>query len=226
METCHGNFLYGWSSLQVVWWMSEALLGALAPHSSLALQCLLRPPGLHAHPRLRGHHLLEGRCPHHGTVPQGSAWDTASLTGGCWHGRCSHLRFHVHIFLEKLWLSGWDACLSSHSTLLIPLSCPFRSSPVHDYVVHCRWQTGLQMHGGRCAGCLGSIPFARSAAKCQECDTTAHIKCSQELPSTCGLPMQFAEHLSKGRPAHSPEKRPSSWADSPNVLQGWLKMPR
>lgn len=82
------------------------------------------------------------------------------------------------------------------------------------------------MHGGRCAGCLGSIPFARSAAKCQECDTTAHIKCSQELPSTCGLPMQFAEHLSKGRPAHSPEKRPSSWADSPNVLQGWLKMPR
>lgn len=89
-----------------------------------------------------------------------------------------------------------------------------------------RWQLGLQMHGARCAGCLGSIPFARSAAKCQECGTTAHIKCSQELPSTCGLPMQFAEHLSKGRPTHSPEKRPSSWAESPNVLQGWLKMPR
>ncbi|KAG0718654.1 Citron Rho-interacting kinase [Chionoecetes opilio] len=82
------------------------------------------------------------------------------------------------------------------------------------------------MHGGRCAGCLGSIPFARSAAKCHECGTTAHIKCSQELPSTCGLPMQFAEHLSKGRTTHSPEKRTSSSSDPRHVLQGWLKMPK
>ncbi|XP_045137030.1 citron rho-interacting kinase-like [Portunus trituberculatus] len=89
-----------------------------------------------------------------------------------------------------------------------------------------RWLTGLQMHGGRCAGCLGSIPFARSAAKCQECGKTAHIKCSQKLPPTCGLPVQFAQHLSKDRTPNSPEKGPSSSNNPHCVMEGWLKMPR
>lgn len=39
-----------------------------------------------------------------------------------------------------------------------------------------RWQSSLQMQAGRCAGCLGSIPFARNAARCQECGVTAHNK--------------------------------------------------
>ncbi|KAK8723357.1 hypothetical protein OTU49_011677 [Cherax quadricarinatus] len=89
-----------------------------------------------------------------------------------------------------------------------------------------RWQSGLQMRAVRCVGCLESIPFARNAARCCECGTIAHIKCSQELPSTCGLPVQFAEHYSKGWTSDSPEKMAGSLSDSGVLLEGWLKMPR
>ncbi|XP_042220516.1 citron rho-interacting kinase-like [Homarus americanus] len=89
-----------------------------------------------------------------------------------------------------------------------------------------RWQSGLQMRAARCAGCLDSIPFARNGARCHECGIIAHNKCSQELPSTCGLPVQFAEHYSRGWTSDSPLKMRGSQSDSDILIQGWLKMPR
>ncbi|KAG7169946.1 Citron Rho-interacting kinase-like [Homarus americanus] len=85
---------------------------------------------------------------------------------------------------------------------------------------------GLQMRAARCAGCLDSIPFARNGARCHECGIIAHNKCSQELPSTCGLPVQFAEHYSRGWTSDSPLKMRGSQSDSDILIQGWLKMPR
>ncbi|KAK4323358.1 hypothetical protein Pmani_005912 [Petrolisthes manimaculis] len=93
-----------------------------------------------------------------------------------------------------------------------------------------RWQSSLQMQAGRCAGCLGSIPFARNAARCQECGVTAHNKCSLELPSTCGLPVQLAEHYSSGWTSDSPVRLPASSTvpshQPMTTLQGWLKIPK
>ncbi|XP_063605169.1 citron rho-interacting kinase-like [Penaeus indicus] len=89
-----------------------------------------------------------------------------------------------------------------------------------------RWQSGLQMRAIRCAGCLDSIPFARNASKCQECGIIAHNKCCMELPSTCGLPVQFAEHYARGWSSDSPVKSQGSHSSQKCVIQGWLKMPK
>lgn len=89
-----------------------------------------------------------------------------------------------------------------------------------------RWQSGLQMRAIRCAGCLDSIPFARNASKCQECGIIAHNKCCMELPSTCGLPVQFAEHYARGWSSDSPIKSQGSQSSQKCVIQGWLKMPK
>ncbi|XP_042883993.1 citron rho-interacting kinase-like isoform X1 [Penaeus japonicus] len=89
-----------------------------------------------------------------------------------------------------------------------------------------RWQSGLQMRAIRCAGCLDSIPFARNASKCQECGIIAHNKCCMELPSTCGLPVQFAEHYARGWSSDSPVKSHGSQSSQKCVIQGLLKMPK
>ncbi|XP_066953798.1 citron rho-interacting kinase-like [Macrobrachium rosenbergii] len=89
-----------------------------------------------------------------------------------------------------------------------------------------RWQSALQMRAARCSGCMGSIPFARNAAKCQECGIVAHSKCSTAIPSTCGLPIEFAEHYSGGWTTDSPQRSSNPEADQYYVMQGWVKIPR
>ncbi|KAK7071774.1 hypothetical protein SK128_024513, partial [Halocaridina rubra] len=89
-----------------------------------------------------------------------------------------------------------------------------------------RWQPALQMRAVRCSGCLDSIPFARNAAKCQECNIVAHTKCSAAIPSTCGLPVQFAEHYSKGWTSESPRVSDTTRTEQQQPIQGWVKIPK
>lgn len=90
-----------------------------------------------------------------------------------------------------------------------------------------KFQSSLLMKASKCSGCLDSIPFARNASKCMECGVTAHSKCADELPSTCGLPIAYAEHYSSAWNAKSPIKYSQSYGVESNTqLHAWLRIPK
>uniref|UniRef100_A0A8B9JQ13 Citron rho-interacting serine/threonine kinase b n=1 Tax=Astyanax mexicanus TaxID=7994 RepID=A0A8B9JQ13_ASTMX len=64
------------------------------------------------------------------------------------------------------------------------------------------------------------------AATCIECHALCHPKCSPYLPATCGVPTEYALHLSE---ALSREKGSSSGLKDSSGhmrLEGWMKQPR
>jgi citron Rho-interacting kinase len=67
---------------------------------------------------------------------------------------------------------------------------------MHHNIPH-RFDQKLCVRAIKCAACLDSIHFGHYAFICQECDITAHPKCSLVLPSTCGIPSGFARHFSQ-----------------------------
>ncbi|CAL4077327.1 unnamed protein product, partial [Meganyctiphanes norvegica] len=113
-----------------------------------------------------------------------------------------------------------------------PMASPFvrqsssRQHRMRHNIPH-KFQSSLLMKASKCSGCLDSIPFARNASKCMECGITAHTKCADELPSTCGLPIAYAEHYSSAWNAKSPIKYSQSYGIENNTqLYSWLKIPK
>ncbi|XP_063049678.1 citron Rho-interacting kinase [Engraulis encrasicolus] len=95
-----------------------------------------------------------------------------------------------------------------------------------------RFTQGLNMRAAKCNVCLDTVHFGRQAATCIECHALCHPKCSAYLPSSCGLPSEYALLYSE---ALCRDKNPSSSSSSsglkdPNTgalrLEAWMKMPR
>ncbi|KAF4110348.1 hypothetical protein G5714_009600 [Onychostoma macrolepis] len=89
-----------------------------------------------------------------------------------------------------------------------------------------RFTQGLNMRAARCTVCLDTVHFGRQAATCIECHALCHPKCSPYLPATCGVPTEYALHLSE---ALCREKGSTSGLKDVGGhmrLEGWLKQPR
>ncbi|XP_062854955.1 citron Rho-interacting kinase isoform X2 [Trichomycterus rosablanca] len=91
-----------------------------------------------------------------------------------------------------------------------------------------RFTQGLNMRAAKCTVCLDTVHFARQAATCIECHALCHPKCSPYLPATCGIPTEYALHLSE---ALCREKSSSSGLQLKDSgghmrLEGWMKQPR
>nr|XP_006135717.2 citron Rho-interacting kinase-like [Pelodiscus sinensis] len=97
---------------------------------------------------------------------------------------------------------------------------------MHHNIPH-RFNVGLNMRATKCAVCLDTVHFGRQASKCLECQVMCHPKCSTCLPAMCGLPAEYAPHLSEAfcwDKLNSPGlqlKEPSSGLH----LEGWMKVP-
>ncbi|XP_072538066.1 citron Rho-interacting kinase isoform X2 [Salminus brasiliensis] len=91
-----------------------------------------------------------------------------------------------------------------------------------------RFTQGLNMRAAKCTVCLDIVHFGRQAATCIECHALCHPKCSPYLPATCGVPTEYALHLSE---ALCREKGSSSGLQLKDTsghmrLEGWMKQPR
>ncbi|XP_051524289.1 citron Rho-interacting kinase-like [Myxocyprinus asiaticus] len=96
---------------------------------------------------------------------------------------------------------------------------------IHHNTPH-RFTQGLNMRAARCTVCLDTVHFGRQAATCIECHALCHPKCSPYLPATCGVPTEYALHLSD---ALCREKGSTSGLKDTGGhmrLEGWLKQPR
>uniref|UniRef100_A0A673J6C3 Citron Rho-interacting kinase-like n=1 Tax=Sinocyclocheilus rhinocerous TaxID=307959 RepID=A0A673J6C3_9TELE len=96
---------------------------------------------------------------------------------------------------------------------------------IHHNTAH-RFTQGLNMRAARCTVCLDTVHFGRQAATCIECHALCHPKCSPYLPATCGVPTEYALHLSE---ALCREKGSTSGLKDVGGhmrLEGWLKQPR
>ncbi|XP_073766142.1 citron Rho-interacting kinase isoform X15 [Danio rerio] len=96
---------------------------------------------------------------------------------------------------------------------------------IHHNTPH-RFTQGLNMRAARCTVCLDTVHFGRQAATCIECHALCHPKCSPYLPATCGVPTEYALHLSE---ALCREKGSTSGLKDMGGhmrLEGWLKQPR
>uniref|UniRef100_A0A671RUV9 Citron Rho-interacting kinase-like n=1 Tax=Sinocyclocheilus anshuiensis TaxID=1608454 RepID=A0A671RUV9_9TELE len=96
---------------------------------------------------------------------------------------------------------------------------------IHHNTAH-RFTQGLNMRAARCTVCLDTVHFGRQAATCIECHALCHPKCSPYLPATCGVPTEYALHLSE---ALCQEKGSTSGLKDVGGhmrLEGWLKQPR
>ncbi|XP_050973848.1 citron Rho-interacting kinase isoform X1 [Labeo rohita] len=96
---------------------------------------------------------------------------------------------------------------------------------IHHNTPH-RFTQGLNMRAARCTVCLDTVHFGRQAATCIECHALCHPKCSPYLPATCGVPTEYALHLSE---ALCREKGSTSGLKDVGGhmrLEGWLKQPR
>ncbi|XP_056629094.1 citron Rho-interacting kinase isoform X2 [Triplophysa dalaica] len=89
-----------------------------------------------------------------------------------------------------------------------------------------RFTQGLNMRAARCTVCLDTVHFGRQAATCIECHALCHPKCSPYLPAACGVPTEYALHLSE---ALCREKGNTSAMKDAGVhmrLEGWMKQLR
>ncbi|TTP43317.1 Citron Rho-interacting kinase [Bagarius yarrelli] len=91
-----------------------------------------------------------------------------------------------------------------------------------------RFTQGLNMRAAKCTVCLDTVHFARQAATCIECHALCHPKCSPYLPATCGVPTEYALHLSEAlcreKSSNSGLQRKDS--NGHMRLEGWIKQPR
>lgn len=85
------------------------------------------------------------------------------------------------------------------------------------------------MRPSKCAACQDGLPFGRQAAVCLECNVTAHHRCTNLLPTTCGLPSGFARHFSqrwkKSREGETSEGSNGTPCSTAVNMEGWMKLP-
>ncbi|XP_058244604.1 citron Rho-interacting kinase isoform X4 [Hemibagrus wyckioides] len=91
-----------------------------------------------------------------------------------------------------------------------------------------RFTQGLNMRAAKCTVCLDTVHFARQAATCIECHALCHPKCSPYLPATCGVPTEYALHLSEALCREKSSNSGLQLKDSSGHmrLEGWIKQPR
>ncbi|KAK3596286.1 hypothetical protein CHS0354_030661 [Potamilus streckersoni] len=111
------------------------------------------------------------------------------------------------------------------STKMLAVPVP-QSQRMHHRIPH-RFVTGLNTRATKCAVCLGSVPFVKQAAKCQECAMVCHPKCVASVPATCGLPTEYVQHFATIMGQQSQTKQYSPLAKDTLIhMQGWLKIPK
>ncbi|XP_043289396.1 citron Rho-interacting kinase-like [Venturia canescens] len=113
-----------------------------------------------------------------------------------------------------------------------------------------RFNIELSMRSGKCAACLDTIQFGKRAAVCSECQIISHPKCSLLVPPSCGLPGDFAKHMSETQSWKSSDssitnlsgsvqtlaldepdnveteaKAPQKKGDTTVHMEGWVKVP-
>ncbi|XP_051508547.1 citron Rho-interacting kinase-like isoform X2 [Myxocyprinus asiaticus] len=96
---------------------------------------------------------------------------------------------------------------------------------IHHSTPH-RFTQGLNMRAARCTVCLDTVHFGRQAATCIECHALCHPKCSPYLPATCGVPTEYALHLSEALCREKGSISGLKDAGGHMRLEGWLKQPR
>ncbi|KAI4884125.1 hypothetical protein NFI96_019881 [Prochilodus magdalenae] len=91
-----------------------------------------------------------------------------------------------------------------------------------------RFTQGLNMRAAKCTVCLDIVHFGRQAATCIECHALCHPKCSPYLPATCGVPTEYALHLSEALCREKGSSSGIALKDSSGHmrLEGWMKQPR
>lgn len=127
------------------------------------------------------------------------------------------------------------------TTLLTPSvkrSLQIPSAPTPQRMLHKiphRFVNGLNTRATKCAVCLGSVPFVKQAAKCQECSMVCHPKCTSSAPDTCGLPTEYVRHLnnmqeqgSSSLPSNNTHLSHKADNDVHEavIMTGWLKVPK
>lgn len=93
-------------------------------------------------------------------------------------------------------------------------------------IFHCFFREKFfQLH--RCSWLL-NCPYVCVFAS--ECGLVCHVKCSPNLPHTCGLPSQFVEHFSETLHEQKSDINKNSKTQSTTKLggrrEGWLRVPR
>ncbi|XP_053375258.1 citron Rho-interacting kinase-like [Mercenaria mercenaria] len=124
-------------------------------------------------------------------------------------------------------------CVKKKTTHLLapPAPTPKR---MHHKIPH-RFVNGLNTRATKCSVCLGSVPFVKQAAKCQECSMVCHPKCVASVQETCGLPTEYIRHFTSIMDKGSP--MPKDGILSPAIddeeddadifrMKGWLKVPK
>uniref|UniRef100_A0A672PGI6 Citron rho-interacting serine/threonine kinase n=1 Tax=Sinocyclocheilus grahami TaxID=75366 RepID=A0A672PGI6_SINGR len=96
---------------------------------------------------------------------------------------------------------------------------------IHHNTPH-RFTQGLNMRAARCTVCLDTVHFGRQAATCIECHALCHPKCSPYLPATCGVPTEYALHLSEALCREKGNTSGLKDVGGHMRLEGWLKQPR
>ncbi|KAL7828509.1 hypothetical protein SRHO_G00321430 [Serrasalmus rhombeus] len=88
-----------------------------------------------------------------------------------------------------------------------------------------RFTQGLNMRAAKCTVCLDIVHFGRQAATCIECHALCHPKCSPYLPATCGVPTEYALHLSEALCREKGSSSGLALKDSSGHmrLEGWIK---
>ncbi|KAI5614116.1 citron Rho-interacting kinase-like isoform X10 [Silurus asotus] len=110
-----------------------------------------------------------------------------------------------------------------------------------------RFTQGLNMRAAKCTVCLDTVHFARQAATCiansgpistgtllanntcgSQCHALCHPKCSPYLPATCGVPTEYALHLSEALCREKSSNSGLQLKDSSGHmrLEAWMKQPR
>ncbi|XP_065104344.1 citron Rho-interacting kinase isoform X2 [Paramisgurnus dabryanus] len=96
---------------------------------------------------------------------------------------------------------------------------------IHHNTPH-RFTQGLNMRAARCTVCLDTVHFGRQAATCIECHALCHPKCSPYLPAACGVPTEYALHLSEALCREKGSTSALKDAGGHMRLEGWMKQPR
>ncbi|XP_017558301.1 citron Rho-interacting kinase isoform X1 [Pygocentrus nattereri] len=87
-----------------------------------------------------------------------------------------------------------------------------------------RFTQGLNMRAAKCTVCLDIVHFGRQAATCIECHALCHPKCSPYLPATCGVPTEYALHLSEALCREKGSSSGLALKESGHMrLEGWMK---
>uniref|UniRef100_A0A6A7FRQ3 non-specific serine/threonine protein kinase n=1 Tax=Hirondellea gigas TaxID=1518452 RepID=A0A6A7FRQ3_9CRUS len=89
-----------------------------------------------------------------------------------------------------------------------------------------RFERTMVVHGGRCSGCLSSVPRGRFAYRCSHCQALAHKHCCPGVPATCGLPTQLAHHFTGTDHAFYVDNDEAGDAHGKMIHEGWVKIPR